>query len=80
MEELGGICGWDSGVEPAWDAGSQECGVDQRLNIAVGNTGAACGSLDAAFEDRKGALGDVVGDELAGSRGELGAAIRSKFI
>jgi hypothetical protein len=69
---LRGICGWNGRVEPGWDAGSQESGVDQVFYIAVGDAGAACGNRDAGLEDSKGALRDVVGDELAGSRGEFG--------
>jgi len=72
LEQLRGICGWNGRVEPGWDAGSQESGVDQRFYIAVGDAGTACSKLDAGLEDSKGALRDVVGDELAGSSGEFG--------
>lgn len=77
LEQLRGICGWNGRVEPGWDAGSQESGVDQDFYIAVGDAGAACSLRDAGFEDGKGALRDVLGDELAGGRGEFGPVFRS---
>lgn len=77
LEQLRGICGGNGRVEPGWDAGGQEGGVDQDFYIAVGDAGAACGIRNAGFEDGEGALGDVLGDELAGGRGEFGPIFRS---